>query len=122
MIGKVHASSVSLGNFVGVGPMYTNINPAEPLSLLEKVISVIIGIMTIGGGIYFLFIFITAAFQWIEAGGDKNKLQKARDKIVQAVIGLVVLVAAYAIISVLGFVLGFSILQPGSLLGDIWGS
>lgn len=93
---------------------------ADPLTAFETIISIIIGVMTVGGGIYFIFVFITGAYNWISASGDKQKLTKARDTILQALIGLIILIAAYVIIAVAGFVLGFSILDPAEILGEIW--
>lgn len=94
---------------------------AEPAALLEKVISVIIGFMTVCGGIYFIFIFITATYQWMNAGGDKASLQRAQQKMVNALIGLVMLIGAYAIISLAGVVFGFSLLNPASIIDRLWG-
>lgn len=54
-------------------------------------------IITIGALMVIVY-FLWGAIEWISAGGDASKVQKARDKIVQAVIGLVVLVASFTII------------------------
>lgn len=116
MVKKVFASS--LGNIVTIdGPLA---DVSDPLSLLELVVSVIIGVMTVLGGLYFIFMFLTGAYEWINAAGDKNRLQKAQARIIHAIIGLVILVAAWAIISLFGYVLGFSILNPADQLGTIW--
>jgi hypothetical protein len=113
-------AQVTLGNFETVGPHWQPTN--QPLQQLERVISIVIGVMTVFGGIYFLFLFIVAAYNWMSAGGDKNKLQMAQNKIVHAVIGLVVVIGAYALVSLIGYILGFCILQPSSLLEGIWES
>lgn len=57
----------------------------------------------------FIFIVI-GGIQWITAGGDKVAAQAARDRITSAVIGLIIVVAAFAITLIIGTVLGVNIL------------
>ena len=120
MIKKLLATN--LGNLVppgGSGVMDPDF-VADPLTSFERIVSIIIGVMTVGGGIYFLFVIITGAYNWISAAGDKQKLTKARDTVLQALIGLVVMLGAYVLVAVAGYVLGFSILNPAEILGDLW--
>ncbi len=86
---------------------------------LNKVISGVIGFLTMIAALWFIFQFITAGFQWISAGGDKNDTTAARDKITNSLIGLVIVVIAWAIIGVIGSMLGLSILNPGSVLQNL---
>lgn len=81
-----------------------------------NIISNIIGIMTIIAGIWFIFQFIIGAYGYMTAGGDQKRITDATSKITNALIGLVVIVAAYAIISLLGSLLGFDILNPQNLI------
>lgn len=83
---------------------------------LNKMISTIIGVMTAVAAIWFIFQFIIAGYQWIQSGGDKNNLSEARDKITNSLIGLIIVVAAWIIIGIVGKILGLEILNPGSLL------
>lgn len=48
-------------------------------------------------GIIFVILMIIAGFNWMTAGGDEDKINKAKDTIRAAVIGLIIVVAAYAI-------------------------
>ncbi|OGJ20667.1 MAG: hypothetical protein A3J60_00585, partial [Candidatus Pacebacteria bacterium RIFCSPHIGHO2_02_FULL_46_9] len=50
---------------------------------------------------------ITAAFQWLTSGGDKGKTDEARSKIVAAVVGLIIVAAAWAVFLVVLKFLGF---------------
>ena len=109
-----------LGSLHGVGPLGSSEFLDEPLTRFELVISWLIGVMTIVAGLFFLFLIIIHAYGWMSAGGDKSKLQKAQQGITQAIIGLVVVIAAYTLVSIVGYVLGFSILNPASVLGGIW--
>ena len=107
--------AAKLGDFELFGPLSGKFTK-DPLGGFERIISVIIGLMTVVGGIYFIFLIITGAYNWIGAQGDKQKLTKARDTIMHALIGLVIMLGAYVIISVVGYILGFSILNPTVVL------
>jgi TRAP-type C4-dicarboxylate transport system permease small subunit len=48
-------------------------------------------------GIVFLGLTIYGGIQWMTAEGDESKVEKAHKTITQAVIGLVIVLAAYAI-------------------------
>lgn len=53
------------------------------------------------GGLLVLVFFLWGAIEWITSGGDQAKIGKARDKMTQAVIGLVVLVGSFTIIGLI---------------------
>lgn len=61
----------------------------------------------------FVFIVI-GGIQWITAGGDKMAAQAARDRITAAVVGLIIVVAAFAITLIITTLLGVNIFS-----GDI---
>lgn len=70
--------------------------------------------VTIGfiiGSVIFLFMIVMGAIEWISSGGDKQKLESARGRITNAIIGLVILFALYAIIRVIQQFFGISILN-----------
>lgn len=58
----------------------------------------------------FLFIVI-GGIQWITAGGDKIAAQSARDRITAAVVGLLIVVAAFAITLIITTVMGINIFE-----------
>lgn len=124
MIPKVEALSEELGRIggpEGFGP-WGNLNlntVADSAEAFATIISNAIGIMTIIAGIWFLFQFIIAAISIIGASGDPQKLEAATNKIKSALTGLVITVAAYALISLLGKVLGFDFLNIASLIGKL---
>lgn len=88
----------------------------EAAKAFTTTISRIIGILTIIAGIWFIFNFIIGAFGFLSAGGSEEGIKKATAKITQSLIGLVTVVAAYAIISLLGALLGFEILNPQDII------
>lgn len=50
------------------------------------------------GGLMVLINFLWGAVTWITGGSDSAKIQKARDRMVQSVIGLIILVSSFALI------------------------
>ena len=58
------------------------------------------GVVFIGGLLVFVY-FMWGGIEWISAGGDSAKVGKARDKITQSIVGLIVLVASFALIGLI---------------------
>lgn len=69
-------------------------------------LSSVIGVITIVGIIWFVFILITGAISFMSAGGDKNAIESAKKKIMNGVIGLVVLALSLIIIKLIGILIG----------------
>lgn len=57
---------------------------------------------------------IMGAIEWITSGGDSGKLQKARDRILQSIIGLVVLTLSLTIMLAIQGFLGIDVLRVDS--------
>ena len=87
-------------------------------SQLELIVSNVIGFLTLIAGLAFLFYFLIGAINWITASGDNQKSQLARQQIFNALIGLIVVVLAYPIISVLSQLLGIHILNPQEVINN----
>jgi hypothetical protein len=51
---------------------------------------------------------IIAGIQWITSGGEKGKTEAARNKIIAAIVGLVILAGSYAILMIVIRFLGFT--------------
>jgi len=64
---------------------------------LGKLISNMVGALFIAGFLLALVFLMIGGFSWITSGGDKTKLEKARDEIINSLIGIVVVAAAWAI-------------------------
>lgn len=86
------------------------------LTILEKFFSNLLGVLTILGSIFFIVNFILGALSWITAGGDSGKIETARNRMMQSAIGLVIIVAAYGIIGIIGTIVGIDILNPAAML------
>lgn len=70
---------------------------------LEQIIGKIINVALSFLGIFFLGLMLYGGFRWMNSQGDDAEVKKAKDLIRNAIIGLVVIVAAFAISN---FVLG----------------
>jgi len=91
----------------------------DPGKNIELIISNVFGFFTIMGAIFFIVYFLMAAMEWITSGGDSGKLTNARNKMMQGVLGLVILVAAYGILGIIGSLIGIELLNPASMLDSI---
>lgn len=91
----------------------------DPGKNLELILSNVFGFFTIIGGIFFIVYFLIAAMEWITSGGDSGKLTNARNKMMQEILGLVILVAAYGILGIIGSLIGINLLTPAALLDTI---
>jgi hypothetical protein len=75
-------------------------------STFSDFLSKTIGVMTVVAILWFLFLFISGAIGYMTSGGDKNAIESAKKKIVNGVIGLVLVIIAIFIIRLLGYLLG----------------
>ena len=66
---------------------------ADPRILAANVIRSVLGIV----GTLFLCLMVYAGFLWMTAGGNEENTKKAKSLIFAAVIGLVIVLAAYSI-------------------------
>lgn len=111
---SVFAIDTDLGTLIGIGPW--QIVPADAGVALSKIASVILGALTALGGLMVFLELVLGALSWISAAGDKANLEKARNQITNAVIGLVIIVASWAIVYLIGAILGIDILNPQKIL------
>jgi len=71
----------------------------------ETFVGLILQFLTIVGGLWFIFWIIIAGFNWITTEGKPDKLEKARTQVIHAIVGLVVLISAYALTALIGAIL-----------------
>lgn len=94
-------------------------NPDVLGSIFNAGLSAILGLLTIIGGLYFFIQFVTAGLAWIGSGGDKNNIEAARNKIMNAILGLAIVVMAWVFIGIIGRFVGLDILNPGAAIEKI---
>ena len=104
-----------------IGPAFSNTafygrGAGESLNLI---VSTVIAVMTVAAGIWFIFLLMTGAIGIMNAGGDKQALSDAQKKITTGFIGLVIVIAALFIASLIGIIFGINILDPGSVIDSL---
>ena len=106
--------------FALVGPVFAEdtINLGAPkgdLADLTKltvpgIISGAIGLIILVVALVFFFILIMGGLKWVTSGGDEKKVGAARAQITNALIGLAIVFAAWAIMKLIGTLFGIDIL------------
>lgn len=99
-----------LGPFSGVGDI------GNAANAVSDIISKIIGVLTVAGGIWFIIQFLIGAFKWITSGGDKTNVEAAKEHLTHSVIALAILVSAYIIAGLVGAIFGLDILNPQKII------
>ena len=87
------------GNFVNLGNITINNMVSGAITMVLIVVSLI-----------FFFILVIGGLKWITSGGDEKKVAAARTQITNALIGLVIVFAAWAIMKLIGSVFGIDLL------------
>ena len=78
-------------------------------SALGSLISGLVGAMFIAGFLLAFVFLLMGGIRWITAGGDKTKLETARDEITNAIVGVVIVGAAWAVTTLAAGFFGFSL-------------
>lgn len=61
------------------------------------------------GAFLVLIMLILGAYEWITSGGDKEAVGKARNRIINALVGLLILAIAFALVNLIGQFTGLNI-------------
>lgn len=88
-------------------------------SAVEKLISNVLVILTIVAGLSFVLYFLLGGLNWITAGGDKGKIDKAKGMMTNGAIGMIVITVSYSIVWIVGRALGVDILNPGAIINSL---
>lgn len=101
-ITQVHAQSA---------PQITINQPSNiKISDVGQLISAGVGTLLIIAALLAFFYLILGGIQWITSGGDKAGMEAARNKITHAIVGLIIVGAAWAIMLLVQNFLGVSII------------
>ncbi len=110
-----------LAPIVGIGALLASASPAYALTVtgfvteevpftdIGKLLSNVLALMFFFAALLAFIFIIIGGIQWITAGGDKAAAQAARDRITAAVVGLLIVVAAFAITLIFSVVLGINL-------------
>ena len=75
---------------------------------LEKIISTVLGVLTVVGVIYFVVQVILAGFNLISSKGDPKEFKEASNRLVHNLIGLFIVIIAYGFTVFITGLLGIS--------------
>ncbi len=109
---------------VDLGGWFTGSDPGKSntvaTTLGSNLLSTIIGVMTIIGVIYFLFQIVIAGYGMLSSEGDKKKIEDSRTRITQGLLGVVIIIMAVTLVSLVGTILGVpNILDLNAILSTI---
>ena len=87
--------------------------PTGGINIVAKVVGNAITILLIITVILTLVFLVWGGVQWIQSGGDKQKVAQARSRITYAIVGLIVALAAFFILNVIGFMFKVDLTKLG---------
>jgi len=126
LIPKVFAQSpIPLGSGIqgeGLGPFGGVItNETTALINIGNIISVVVGTLTIISGIWFFIHILIGGFRWVGSQGDKTRLEEAQNRITNAFVGLLIVVAGWSLFALVSLVFGvdFRLMDPGMLIRSL---
>jgi hypothetical protein len=85
--------------------------PHGGLDTVSKVIGNAITLMLIITVILSLIYLILGGIAWINSGGDKSKVAAARSRITYAIVGLLVALGSFLIVSIIGYFFNVKLLN-----------
>lgn len=102
--GPVAALAAGFDNGSAIGPNgnpdFTNTSSGDIRSNLATLATYVLNIVLLLSGILAVFFLIYSGIQYITSAGNPDRIKAARGGIINAIIGIIVIVAAYFIIKV----------------------
>jgi hypothetical protein len=124
MITQLIAQGKKIGDLKGIGNFLPGSAGGETGSTtamqVDNIFSTLITFLTIVAGLAFLIYFIIGALNWVTAGGDAKKVDTAKSYMTNGAIGMIIIVASYSIVWIVGSVLGLQILEPGEVIKNLF--
>lgn len=84
--------------------------PAAKISSVGQIVNLALPLALTGAGLVFLFVTLNAAFSILRNGDNPDALKKAYSSITMAVIGLIIVIASFLVVQLIGAALKTSIL------------
>lgn len=97
MLGAVLAQGQTINLVPPAGSGFQNLQNIT----FAGIVTGLIGIVLVLAAIIFFFILVIGGIRWITSGGDKAQTEAARNQITAALVGLVIVFAAWAIIQLI---------------------
>lgn len=97
---KTKLIAVRLGSKVGISPV------DDGVLELDKIISNVIGVLTLVAFIFFVLQIIFAGYAFISGQGDEKKVESARKRLTDGILGITIVVISFGITALLAKLLG----------------
>ena len=93
-----------------------NLKPGGDFVNLEEltlggIVAGLIRLILVIAALVFFFILVIGGIRWIASGGDKAQTEAARGQITAALVGLVIVFAAWAIVQLINTFFGINIFE-----------
>ena len=75
------------------------------------IVAGLIRLILVIAALVFFFILVIGGIRWIASGGDKAQTENARNQITAALVGLVIVFAAWAIVQLINTFFGINIFE-----------
>src|SRR3989344_7900924 len=82
--------------------------PTGGMDTGQKAINLGLNLFFVLGVVITITLVLYSGIQWMLSGGDKEKVASARGRLTYSIIGLVVIVTAFAILKIVFWLLGYS--------------
>lgn len=116
IIKTVYAKVSNIGPMLSGEGFLGSFSAGNLISKVAAVFSMVIGFLTVVGIIVLLFSIISAGIMWINSGGDPQKVEMAQKKLTNSFIGLILIIGAVFVVSLLGnLFLGIDLMDLNSL-------
>lgn len=89
----LQAQNPYLDRLEGVGTQAYDQTPGDPRAVIMSIVTILLGFL----GVVFIILIIAGGYQWLTSGGNEEKIKHARDRIIHAIIGLIIIILSYAI-------------------------
>lgn len=89
----INPTSFAPAKFMNIGIIYNLITP----------------LLMVGATILFLVTIVSAAFTYLTAGGDSEKIKKAQKSLTYAILGLIFVICAYLIMKIIAFIFNLTL-------------
>ena len=94
VLAEIDVWGTETGNTAGADVMNTTgLGDKDPREIAANVINIILGFL----GIVAVIIILLGGFKWMTAGGNEDKVGEAKKLITAGIIGLVIIIASFAI-------------------------
>jgi hypothetical protein len=88
-----------------------NITVDSSVNYVQSVISTIVSLLMIVAVVYFLWHASMAGYHFIATEGNADDLKKAKNELLWAIMGLVIVFAVFAILKLVGTIFGINLLN-----------